>query len=67
MNLLYFDETELWTPKIDDLDDEFDISVEDEEYHSINKNQTAQGKWLNLWATPIAFPNECIPIHIAEE
>ena len=38
MNLLYFDESELWTPKIDDLDDEFDISIEDEEYHSINKN-----------------------------
>ena len=38
MNILYFDHKELWSPKIDDMLDEFDIDVEDEEYLSINRN-----------------------------
>ena len=57
----------MWSPKIDDLDDEYDISVEDEEYHSINKNQVAYGKWLYLWITPFSHPAVSIHVHIAEE
>ena len=30
MNVLYFDQKDLWSPKIDDMDDEFDINIEDE-------------------------------------
>ena len=57
----------MWSPKIDDLEDEFGISVEDEEYCSINKNQLAKGKWLSLWITPISYPTVNISVHIAEE
>ena len=67
MNILYFDQKELWSPKIDDLEDEFDCSIEDEEYHSINRNQLTKGKWLNLWVTPMSNPAVSVPFHIAEE
>ena len=30
MNVLYFDEGQLWSPQIDDLEDEYDINIEDE-------------------------------------
>lgn len=67
MNVLYFDESQLWTPKIDDLDDEFDINMEDEEYHSINKNKNTTGKWLGLWVTSITNPADTLHITISEE
>ena len=36
MNVLYFDQSQLWSPKIDDLQDEYDINIEDEQFYSIN-------------------------------
>ena len=67
MNVLYFDQKDLWSPKIDDMDDEFDINIEDEQYHSINHNQISQGKWLTLWVTPITSPEVSVPRNIGEE
>ena len=67
MNILYFDQKDLWSPKIDDMEDEFDISIEDEVYHSINRNQLSHGKWLTLWVTPIANPEVSVPLSIGEE
>ena len=67
MNILYFDQKDLWSPEINDMDDEFDCKIEDEEYHSINRNQLSQGKWLTLWVTPIASPEVSVPLSIGEE
>ena len=67
MNVLYFDQSQLWSPKIDDLEDEYDISMEDEEYHSINKNKNKTGKWLSLWVTSITNPSDTLHITIGEE
>ena len=49
------------------MEDEFDIDIEDEEYHSINRNAVSHGKWLTLWVTPIANPEVSVPLQIAEE
>ena len=67
MNVLYFDQRQLWTPQINDTTDEFDIAEEEEEFHSINRNQISKGKWLSLWITPISLPSVRIPMQIAEE
>ena len=39
MNILYFDQNELWSPQIDDLEDEYNIGLEDEEFISISRSR----------------------------
>ncbi len=67
MNILYFDHNQLWSPKVMDMEDEFEIDVEEEDYHSINRNQISQGKWLSLWVTPMNKPDVRVAINCAEE
>jgi hypothetical protein len=57
----------LWSPKVNDIEDEFEIDVEEEDYHSINRNQHSKGKWLSLWVTPMHKPDVRIAINCAEE
>ena len=67
MNVLYFDESQLWSPQIDDLEDEYDINIEDEQYYSINKTHNREGKYLSLWVTPITNPSDTLHINISQD
>jgi hypothetical protein len=44
MNILYFDERELWSPKIDEMVED----MEDAEIKTVNKIQMQQGKKLSV-------------------
>ena len=63
MNILYFDQNELWSPQIEDLEDEYNIGVEDEEYISISSRRVkGKGKWLSLYVAALANPQHSLPI-----
>ena len=67
MNILYFDQNELWSPQIEDLEDEYNIGVEDEEYISISRSRQKKGRWLSLYVSALANPALSLPIQIADE
>ena len=67
MNILYFDQNELWSPQIEDLEDEYNIGVEDEEYISISRSRQKKGRWLSLYVAALANPALSLPIQIADE
>ena len=62
MNILYYDQNVLWSPQIDDLEDEYAIGFEDEEYISISNNRDRKGKWLSLFVATLANPSQFLPI-----
>ena len=67
MNALYYEQSDLWTPDIYDLDDEFETKNEDEEYSSLSKNNQRKGKWLHLWVSSIINPDQAIQMQVADE
>ena len=56
MNVLYYNQSDLFSPQIEDLDDEYGMSKENEEYCSTSKSHSKTGKWLNLNIAPIVDP-----------
>ena len=62
MNILYFDQNVLWSPQVEDLEDEYAIGFEDEEYISISSNRERKGKWLSLFVSALANPSYSLPI-----
>jgi hypothetical protein len=64
MNILYFDEKDLWSPTLIDMLEEKDTTTETV---SISKHLKTQGKQIFFSVAPIANPTDKITIQIGEE
>ena len=64
MNILYFDEKELWSPSLIDMLEERDTTTETV---SISKNLKIQGRQIMFSIAPVDHPSDKISIQIGEE
>lgn len=64
MNILYFDEKELWSPSLVDMLEEKETTTETV---SISKNMKIQGRQIMFSIAPIDHPTDKITISIGEE
>ena len=62
MNILYFDQGELWSPSIEDLDVDLDSAIESGEFCSISKSNLSKG--LVVYVSIFDDPEECFKILI---
>ncbi len=63
MNILYFDDRELWSPSIGDMLEEEDAT----EVVSISNKQKKQGRQIVFTVSNADHPLEKLAIHIGEE
>ena len=63
MNILYFDENEMWFPSLNDMMEEIDTT----ETHSVSLQQKMQGKQMTLYIAPFEHPYDKLCFHIGEE
>jgi hypothetical protein len=63
MNILYYDEKQLWSPKLNDLQEEYNTT----ETISINQAQIGQGKQMTLFVAPFDSPADKHQLQIGEE
>ena len=59
MNILYFDEKELWSPTLIDMLEERETTTETV---SISKNMKIQGRQIMFSIAPVDHPNDKITI-----
>ena len=64
MNILYFDEKELWSPTLSDMLYEQDTTTETV---SISRNLKIQGKQMLISVAPADHPSDKTTIQIGEE
>jgi hypothetical protein len=63
MNILYFDDRELWSPSIADMLEEEDAT----ETVSVSNKQKMQGRQIGFTVANVDHPTEKLAIHIGEE
>lgn len=63
MNILYFDEKELWSPSLVDMVED----VDEEQIISVSVHERVQGKKFTLNIAPAENPSEKFTITIGEE
>jgi len=63
MNILYFDERELWSPKLDEILEE----LEDTEIKTINTKEMQSGKKFTISVASYFQPDQKFQISVAEE
>lgn len=64
MNILYFDEKELWSPSLNDMLNELETTSETV---SISKNLKIQGRQIIINIAPYDHPQDKSAIQIGEE
>ena len=69
MNILYFRQAEVWSPDIVDLNDEYKVKAEDEEFISVGKDQVNESRThaISFFAICMHDPSLVLPITISHE
>ena len=67
MNVLYFDSNEVWSPQVNDLEDEYQVNHMDEDYFSMSKQSLKRGKWVALHVALLSEPSNLLRIQIDNE
>ena len=67
MNVLYFDQSDMWSPTTDDLNDEYEVTVEEQDYYSMSKSSLRRGKRVALHIATLYSPSIMLKINIDNE
>ena len=57
----------MWSPSINDLEDEYEVTVEDQDFYSMSKSSLRRGKRVSLHISTLYSPSIMLKINIDNE